>query len=709
MKNLKIAVIGRSSAGKSAFIKSFSSKPEYINSVGKGQTTRSYAEYLFIINYNDDFPYVEAEIASSRNFCEYRLEQVSDKLNDLKGYTEGNAAWFKQQFDNKVFKERIKKILLYSNDFFNINEFLFLDQDIIEWSNNEFNELVSEISSIEKKETVSCEDDKDTDTKRKLEIGNILYGFFRKVYEYIIERLKSYYKETEYLDIDNNTMSFKFHIKDEETKKLFSWILKVDENTRSSLTGVISKVKVRSGMSDEYAKILKKLGLSNISFIDTYGLDHSDNISEKNLVERYHRIFNRDYPDISIVFFVEALHTGASNEFKRAIITLYEIKPEIMTYVVGTHIDENEKELIDKEEWLFSEDKKQVSRDKVPHLNGKVQDIVDNDTDFLAILLEQEISESMAKKRCDVMQRRFAPFCGDLDKTTGEIDYKKGNSTSIKALFTSIVEKEHLGDAYIQIDKIGHTDSFREIINKFSAIFIENVKLRFREIYKDSASRTRWKIRENLEQYILGFNGTTIDATWLRVLRDAFNITFTKQIQIDGKSQMLSDVLEIEGNSKVAFDEVLATFSPYLLRRICKKEDYIDAFADEINCSECANESKRVAGCIWNTFMNAATYEAFKNRDSYPRVIDWLNALHCFAENDKLNEEVAKQFEDIIIRSFIPICRQHNMRIASKKIKDSSQSYVDSKREIFIHYKENFDARIDRSEFYNKVNDFLTV
>lgn len=709
MKYLKIAVIGRSSAGKSAFIKSFSSKPEYINSVGKGQTTRSYAEYLFIINYNDDYPYVEAEIATSKSFSEDRLEQVLDKFKDKKDYKEGDIAWFKQQFDNEILKERMKKYLLHSNDFFNINEFQFLDQDIVDWSDKEFENLVLEILAIERKETDRCEDDKESDAKKKLEVGNILDSFFKKVYNYIIKRLIGYYKETKYLFIDNNTISFKFNIEDEETKQLFSWILKVDDITHNSLTGIISKVRVRSGMNEDYADILKKLGLSNISLIDTYGLDHSDNISEKNLVERYHKIFNKDYPDISIAFFVEALHTGASNEFKRAITTLYEIKPEIMTYVVGTHIDENEKELFEKEEWLFSEDKKQVSRDDVPHLNGKVQDIVDDDTDFLAILLEQGISESMAKKRCDVMQRRFAPFCGDLDKITGEIDYKRGNNTSIKALFTSIIEKEHLGDAYIQIDKIGNTDSFCKIINKFSIKFIENVRLRFAEIYEDSASRTRWKIHENLEQYILGFNGTTIDATWLRVLRDAFNMTFTKQIQIDGKMQMLSDVLGIEGNSKVAFDELLATFSPYLLRRSCMKEDCINSFIDEIDCSECAKESKRVDGCIWSTFINAATYKAFKEREHYTRVTDWLNALHRFEHTDKLNEEVAKQFEDIINKYFIPLCRLHNIRIASKKIKESHQSFVESKRKVFAHYKENFDTKVDQLVFYSKVNEFLIV
>lgn len=54
--NISIAVIGKSAAGKFAFIKSFSKYPEYISSEGQGQTTRSYSEYCFITSEDDIVP-----------------------------------------------------------------------------------------------------------------------------------------------------------------------------------------------------------------------------------------------------------------------------------------------------------------------------------------------------------------------------------------------------------------------------------------------------------------------------------------------------------------------------------------------------------------------------------------------------------------------------------------------------------------------------
>ncbi|MBU3105144.1 hypothetical protein [Clostridium gasigenes] len=693
MHNIKIAVIGKSSAGKSALIRSFSSTPNYINSVGKGQTTRAYAEYLFLKKFDSEFPLVEARIATQSEFVENRVIQVLDKFKkEIATHDNYDVIWIREQFKNKIYDNRIKNFLLFSDDFFNVKEFLFIDNNIVEKSDKEYDKLKKELVELE------------TETSNG-ELQEGLEKFYKKVYEILLRSIEERFKDNQVYVKENNISYFKFSV-DEERNELFSQLLKVDEKTKSSFTGIITKVRVSSKINPKYECCLKDIEFDNITLIDTYGLDHSESIDKNMLVERYNRIFNKDYPDVSTAFLVEALHTGASNDFKKSITTLYQVKPEIMTYIVGTYIDENAKELIDKEDWLFSEDKTLYV---APVLNGKVLQILDEKFNLEATLLDQGITESMAEKRCEIMQKRFAPFCGDVSKSSGEIDYEKVNNLSIKALFLSISDREHLGDGYIEIDKIICGIDSSEVLEKFAKIFIDNVKIIFMKIYECSAARTRWKIRENLERYILGFDGTTIDATWVRVFRDAFNQTFTKPINIDEKKVMLSEILGMEGNSKIAFDEMIAMMYPYIFKRICIAEDKLDAYASEISCINCAKDNKDLSDCGWNIFMNAATFEMFGKRSDYERVIDWLNDLHQFSTKDIANfvNLIAILFKKVIAKQLISSCRERNIYIASKKLKRSLEPYISIKIDLFDSYKKSFDNNIEDKYFFEKMNEYL--
>lgn len=703
--NIKIAVIGKSSAGKSAFIKSFSSTPGYINSVGKGQTTRAYAEYRFLSNYDDSFPYVVAEISTQTMFSDNRVAQVTDKFREIHDYDLGGIDWIKSQFEDEIYEKRIKNTMLYSDDFFNIREFVFLDDGIVEKAEIQFEQFKQETLQQPGKNNDENDEENNTKEGREISLTDCLIKFYKSIYDLIIRALDAAYKENPIYVRENGILYFRFLVND-ETRELFSWLLKVDEYTKKSLTGIVSKVKVNCGLNEKYKENLAELNIKSISLIDTYGLDHSESIDKRVLVERYNKIFNKDYPEISIAFLVEALHTGSSNEFKKSITTLYEVKPEIMTYIVGTYIDENENELIHRTDWLYSEDKTIYD---APRLNGKVQHILEENTDLLATLKDQDISASMAKKRCEIMQKRFAPFCGNLDSRATVIDYERVNVVSVKALFSSIIDKEHLGDGYIQIDKVMQGISDTAMLEVFSEHFIKNVILRFKQIYELSASRTRWKIRENLEQYILGFDGTTLDATWKRTFRDAFNLTFTKQIKINEKKVMLSDVFQIEGNSKVAFDEVIPAIYSFLLKRKCKKEQVVPCYINEIDCRECAEKNLVVGDCIWNTFMTAASYEAFKERKRFIKVIDWLEDLHKFSNKDfgVLCSEITNQLKSVMQEQLLLLCREHNMHVAGKKVARSESAYMEAKREVYESYREQFDHNIDKTYFDLTVNRIL--
>lgn len=698
MHNIKIAVIGKSSAGKSAFIRSFSSQPQYINSVGNGQTTRAYAEYLFLKRFDSEFPIVEAKIIPINEFVENRITQVLDKLKkEINLMSEYNLSWIKEQFDDEMYNEQIKEILLFSEDFFDVHEFLFIDTEILNKVDLHYENFKLEIN--EKIDKGKNSED---------ELIETLGSFYKDIYKTLLNSIETKFNDTDIYIKENHLYYFRFPV-NEERKELFSLLLKVNNvgNTKKSLSSIVAKIHVTSQLNSKYMQWLKDVEFDTITLIDTYGLDHSESIEKNMLIERYNKIFNKDYPEVSVAFLVEALHSTSSSDFKSAIKTIYEVKPKIMTYIIGTYIDENEDEIIDKKDWLFSEIK---SFDNTPNLNGKVLQTLKADTNLKATLFRNGISKSMAEKRCEVMKKRFAPFCGNDAKLrltdNSRIDYAKVNNVSIKSLFTSITSKEHLGDGYIEIDKILNGINNSNTVDKFANIFIEKATNRFREINSMTAPRTRGKLRQNLQNYILGFEGSTIDATWVRVFRDAFNETFTKEVTIDNKRTTLSSEWNMEGNSKIAFDEIIKLIYPYMFSLKCESKNKLNIYQSEINCEKCANTRQSLDNCIWNIFINAANIDFFKSCNCYTQVIDWLNNLHSFSSKD-IDKPVSKLFKQIMSKQLILMCRERNAYIASVKLKNSDLPYIKLKREIFNTYKKNFDLTIEYKCFFKKVNKYL--
>ncbi|OMD04613.1 hypothetical protein, partial [Paenibacillus odorifer] len=74
MKEVAALVVGKSGAGKSEFIGSFSENSNLINSSGGGQTTRTSVEYNFHIN--NVVPYVQVNFLSEEQFIEKRMSQI---------------------------------------------------------------------------------------------------------------------------------------------------------------------------------------------------------------------------------------------------------------------------------------------------------------------------------------------------------------------------------------------------------------------------------------------------------------------------------------------------------------------------------------------------------------------------------------------------------------------------------------------------------
>ncbi|GGE00058.1 hypothetical protein [Paenibacillus nasutitermitis] len=742
-QSIGVAVIGKSASGKSAFIRSFSKYPEKINSVGKGQTTRSYSEYNFLVTDTDQPISVNIALMSERNFVQRRTAQVIEKLY---AYMEPGLGrplltldWMKEQIAEYL--DDVKEVVIHSSDFFDIREFSFLsplltstlDQlfveacQIIVTLNDEDSKEdihlldIKRINEIKRRlKTSNAADDGDktqsdaisTNKEREEEAIEMVWSqYFTTAYKYIMETIRSVYRGSAEIQNDIEDTTFSFDLADGSKTEFLELCLKVSQVENStekrSLSSIVNKTRITSVISKQYFEKLHSLNFKTILLVDTFGLDHAQAIDDRVLRERYHRIFNDDYPKLSVAFFVEPIRAGAANDFLKEIEVLYSQKPNIMTYIIASYVDEqNEETIIHNKDWLLLKEK----NNDYPNFDGRVLETVFDSNRIANTLKRSGVPETLAYKRLEVMRKRFGLFCGNIQEISEHKHHvmtlmNEMNIVSITSVMTSIIDKEHLGNGYININALQENLKNKEQIIPFAKIMIAKATERFKELFSDVGPRTKGKLRQNLGSKILGFNGSTADVTWYRVFSDAYNHTFTKRVNIDGKSTMLSEVFRLEGNEKIAFDELMTGFYKYLYN-VKYMGDVLPLWQHEINWIDYATETEQ-KDCMWGILLKCIPEDEFTAADRYPRVVDWLIHMHDFKMkcNENFYEDWSEIFSNRMNKALIDQCRNHNIKVAANKAKRSQSSYLQEKETLYLDYKHNYDSRMEKPEFYRLINE----
>lgn len=728
---VRAAVIGESASGKSEFIRSFSNHPELIDSVGEGQTTRSYAEYDFVVTQEDKPLVASIWLLNEQEFVKRRVEQAYAQLLKLDEYEEVSLSWVTTQI--REYRDDINNIFLYSTDFFDIREFAFLSETLVPKILSTFESMCdyiklaqensisiqppSWISNINKKIShfeehldYSLEDGQEDPDSQEAKFMETTYeNFFIFVYRNICSAMEDYLREKfgQALCETDASLFFNIMADNKDILALFLRVVKYGDKSRRSLSGLVSKIKISGTISLAYYEEIKDFGIYSVLLVDTYGLDHDQSPDTNHLENRYQKIFNNDYPDLAAVLFVKKIQSSADTTFSNELKSLYTVKPNLMTYIVGTHIDKQNSSLLkSKQDWLLSKGKDS----DYPAFNGKVMELIYDNTTVANVLRRNNVPESLAKNRLEVMRSRFAPFCGKINSLTdNELSciMKKMNISSVSSLIASIYDREHLGSGYINIDVLCAQLENTDFLLPFAQKFIENVTQQFQNLYSSAGPRTRWRVRINFEdKKVLGYNGSMTDATWYRAFNDAYNLTFTKRIMIDTKYVTLSDKYNLQGNEKLAFDELMTSFFPIAFRRACQPEELLSLWQHELNCSrypQCCEQST----CMWGMLLDYFYTSDFQkyNRPKHGRVVDWLSVNHDFSR--KCDDEFYFNWARLFLRrmndDFIGLCRNHNLKIAATKVKRSKEGFIETKETLYQEYN-NLDSRIDRPSFFHRIN-----
>ena len=176
-----------------------------------------------------------------------------------------------------------------------------------------------------------------------------------------------------------------------------------------------------------------------------------------------------------------------------------------------------------------------------------------------------------------------------------------------------------------------------------------------------------------------------MDITWLRIFRDVYNEIFTKEITITGKKGMISDFWNMEGNSKIRFDEIMNQLFPDMFSRMCIESLKQIHYEREFNCSNCFNSETENQNCIWSLFLNIGGHENFFNYKIGTSVGDWLTELHNFKEK-ATEEQKAILFQFInncFKKDLVELCRQQNLRVGSRKVAMSEKPLIEAKTLVY--------------------------
>lgn len=686
-KELSILVVGKSGAGKSEFIGSFANSNKQINSSGMGQTTRTCIEYNFYINTDID-PSVQIKMLTEDEFVDKRMKQIGkvkipvnkydlsikDQVLDIEGFFNYREFDFDKNYSEKVDK-------LWDECFINEIEKGNLTKEEYE---NFKNKVKNSLNNIIDNSIVSNDffNNSFRNEKNNYELDDFIEVILHAVYKICKQSVIEY---PEKFELNN--------LSDLNNKQL-TYCLKVDEESHS-VTGLISKVIINDKISSKYEEIFKSLNVEKITFIDTYGLDHDETITEDILRNRYKMLFN-EYPEIETVFFVRALGSDAPTDLAVSIPSIYATNPAAVPYMIFTKIDENSiiGALSDVSKINLINNKSQIKAVNY-FCNDK------NSKKIKSILDSAKVPEVLIESRYKVLLENLIPYC-----SVDNIRYRDNNNYYVKKLFKSILNKEHLGKSIININSLLSIQNNIEAQNTLRKL-LNNMFNKASKNWKDSPSRTNGANRKRLESGELGYDGTYSDS-WSSRFYFAYNEVFSKISDDDFEKYFK---INAKTNERVAIQELLNRFSKYLLG--CDEKKHY-RFINKSRCSACNHEK----GCLKTIIVNSnSKYDKTTNKfncDKTP-VYSWLNEVYDFnAYFNNISNDIFNIFMRKFNSDFISECREHNARIVADNIEMKEVNYCGAQEEnkFFEKYYAEYDNIEDlqlRNEFERKSKSFYKI
>lgn len=451
----------------------------------------------------------------------------------LKGRVDNNNIYkILEYMNNDDILKELYTIILTVDGFFNISEFNYI------FSEQEFKNAISEVKeklfNVTEKNKVKFNFDK----------------LFTQCCNVIYTKLSKAIKQN--LRIENNLLKINLKEITEEKKQLITRCLQVKDD--ESITGIIKSVKIYDSISNEYALLMKELKMSELTIIDTHGLDHVEwDASKKDILED--AVFQyKDDKEIEFdknigVLYIKKLDSGRPNEIKNILPYVYEIIPKAPVYCVFSGID-----------IFYSLDEKQIGKINWGEKNKfecpKSVKYILSSSGKEEIIQNISCSDERKENFYSVLKNNIVAYCGRKELVETKFNYYLNNTIQIRKLLTSIIMKEFSSLEIIDRDEVKKILEKEEVKKK--AIILLG------RIFKE-ASVTTWShfhhmtTKANFERTSkreeLGFWGVK-HHQWNQLFSNAFNYVMSNE-----NSEFLSEFNE----SKDAIESSLINMGTKLL------------------------------------------------------------------------------------------------------------------------------------------------
>lgn len=647
---------------------------ERIPASGNGQTTRTSMEYS--IDCQGKCPLsIEISLKSKEVFCAERYRAF--------GVIFKESYFFK---NNKTIQGSFKQALIHDDAFFNCFEFecgeeidgkydelfteSFINQITEKSDQNETQEyndaqeyyvpkeiynswkgLISEKGATESQNEVISEEE------QYIPLEDFLKLFCEWVYEKCASEISEYLKKYN-IELTEENRTPITNVRDIQR------FIKTEQN-KISFSSLIEKVFIQTTIAEYYRDLMNDIRIGKLIFVDTYGLNHDVAPDAEVIKERYSNLF-REYPNMTTVIYIRAAQPEPPTDLLQNIPLLYEIKPSVISYIVFTKVDV-----------AGNSGYKAIEEMKKPESRVYSAGV-------LIKLLKNNVNPKLAKLRIQHMADNVVEYCSRVG-TGSEFDkYLDTNKSGIRNLFLSIRDKKHLGDKFVDIDKMSLDNMKIEGILDVKKIFSTY------NTFSGYPSRTIGALGNRLQSGELGFYSSTWgnfkywDDEIFSFVNDRFS-TITNQ---NGFASYLDNEIVVP-----VVQQIFNEFIDLSIRCMRNPEERnINNYPVGNYCTECPKSCKE--HCIQNVL-----YEAQKEiiSSKYYPVSDWLTSIYDFRWLVESNGDVRKQvqgiFDHLYSNFFIASCRNNNARILASEISAdmTEQEFEEKINNYFNDYDRNLD------------------
>ena len=722
---LTAILLGESGQGKSAFATTFMKNRVSINATGDTQTTRSKIKYSASLK--DVEPSVTIDFFNRQDFISFRMKSCHEILEAERGkkgflkdkheqdkpiafsscnikmdkfieYTienknQGFFNYTEVSYLGEGFVENVNKVIDVFSSYFSDNDILPVD-----YSANEYNKVLEalQVCRTEKESNGQLAAKKSDD---KYTLDDLAELLFKEVYDIVMPAIMKRYGAI------NNKKNLLLQRLNPNEKELLEFALKVDitADSKKSVSGFVKSIKVIDKLCDEYAECFISNQLHTLNLVDTYGLNHAGKIPPDALRERLKNLIENE-SDEHFAFFVHKLNSNTPAELDQVVPNIYDADSRFRVYVILTHIDigdatkiVNEGDILDlheihkvrhiKEIGYFTQEK-----------NGRGEMV---QHDIVTALLDKNppLSKALAENILENMREYIIPYYAGKDDKVIRI-YRQNNTYHIKRLLNSIVNKEYLGNGYIDISHmvVSLTKNPVEnikmaVLNKLEEMF----NLATISWYPGNSGTGHWNTQQanidRIRRNELGYTGTYCHE-WNDRFALGYNKVFSKLSDEDfmllfSTSEGLSDAAAIQQLMNIFVSKFL----------VCKETNYVFRTNSREICKSCERK------CFRQILLKAYDKDELTDMNSSSRH-GWLNKRTNFGERFKqVQDETYDLFIEQFIATVIPECKAHNERVALRKLKidkELTQTLLDAMNPI-----DNFLSEVKGFPDYKRLSEIL--